>query len=291
MLFRGHGGTLENIEIRSLRSMNSMYGSFASVYDPFMEDVDYSGWKKFIVTKLRENGIRDGLVCELGCGTGTMTELLASAGYDMIGIDSSVDMLEAAQEKKIVSGHDILYLEQDMRDFELYGTVRAIVSVCDCMNYLLEEEGLLQTFRWVNNYLDPEGIFLFDMNTEEKYRRIGENTIAENRKEGSFIWQNSFDEKEKINEYDLTLFIPENDGRQRPEKYDDWEADDRIFRKTEEVHLEKAYPPETVIRLLEEAGMRFERMYDGYTDRTATKGSQRIVYLARENGKKPEKGV
>ena len=83
--------------------MNSMYGSFASVYDPFMEDVDYSGWKKFIVTKLRENGIRDGLVCELGCGTGTMTELLASAGYDMIGIDSSVDMLEAAQEKKIWS--------------------------------------------------------------------------------------------------------------------------------------------------------------------------------------------
>ena len=291
MLFRGHGGTLENIEIRSLRSMNSMYGSFASVYDPFMEDVDYSGWKKFIVTKLRENGIRDGLVCELGCGTGTMTELLASAGYDMIGIDSSVDMLEAAQEKKIVSGHDILYLEQDMRDFELYGTVRAIVSVCDCMNYLLEEEGLLQTFRWVNNYLDPEGIFLFDMNTEEKYRRIGESTIAENRKEGSFIWQNSFDEKEKINEYDLTLFIPENDGRQRPKEYDDWETDDRIFRKTEEVHLEKAYPPETVIRLLEEAGMRFERMYDGYTDRTATKGSQRIVYLARENGKKTEKGV
>ena len=271
--------------------MNSMYGSFASVYDPFMEDVDYSGWKKFIVTKLEENGIRDGLVCELGCGTGTMTELLASAGYDMIGIDSSVDMLEAAQEKKIVSGHDILYLEQDMRDFELYGTVRAIVSVCDCMNYLLEEEGLLQTFRWVNNYLDPEGIFLFDMNTEEKYRRIGESTIAENRKEGSFIWQNSFDEKEKINEYDLTLFIPENDGRQRPEKYDDWEADDRIFRKTEEVHLEKAYPPETVIRLLEEAGMRFEGMYDSYTDRAATEKSQRIVYLARENGKKPEKGV
>ncbi len=291
MLFRGHGGTLENIEIRSLRSMNSMYGSFASVYDPFMEDVDYSGWKKFIVTKLRENGIRDGLVCELGCGTGTMTELLASAGYDMIGIDSSVDMLEAAQEKKIVSGHDILYLEQDMRDFELYGTVRAIVSVCDCMNYLLEEEELLQTFRWVNNYLDPEGIFLFDMNTEEKYRRIGESTIAENRKEGSFIWQNSFDEQEKINEYDLTLFIPENDGRQRPKEYDDWETDERIFRKTEEVHLEKAYPPETVIRLLEEAGMRFERMYDGYTDRAATEGSQRIVYLARENGKKTEKGV
>ena len=271
--------------------MNSMYGSFASVYDPFMEDVDYSGWKKFIVTKLRENGIRDGLVCELGCGTGTMTELLASAGYDMIGIDSSVDMLEAAQEKKISSGHDILYLEQDMRDFELYGTVRAIVSVCDCMNYLLEEEDLLQTFRWVNNYLAPEGIFLFDMNTEEKYRRIGESTIAENRKEGSFIWQNSYDEKEKINEYDLTLFIPENDGIQRPENYDDWEEDDRVFRKTEEVHLERAYSPEKVIRILEEAGMRFERMYDGYTDRAATEKSQRIVYLARENGKKAEKGV
>ena len=178
-----------------------------------------------------------------------------------------------------------------MRDFELYGTVRAIVSVCDCMNYLLEEEDLLQTFRWVNNYLDPEGVFLFDMNTEEKYRRIGESTIAENRKEGSFIWQNSYDEKEKINEYDLTLFLPENDGIQRTENYDDWEEDDRIFRKTEEVHLERAYPPETVIRILEEAGMRFETMYDSYTDRAATEDSQRIVYLARENGKKTKKGV
>ncbi len=268
-----------------------MYGSFASVYDPFMEDMDYSGWKDFIVRRLKENGIRDGLVCELGCGTGTMTELLASAGYDMIGIDSSVDMLEAAQEKKIASGHDILYLEQDMRDFELYGTVRAIVSFFVCMIYLLVDDDLLETFRWVNIYLDAEGVFLFDMNTEEKYRRIGESTIAEKRKEGSFIWQNSYDEKEKINEYDLTLFLPENDGIQRPGNYDDWEEDDRIFRKTEEVHLERAYPPETVIRILEEAGMRFETMYDSYTDRAATEESQRIVYLARENGKKTEKGV
>ena len=265
--------------------MDAMYGSFASVYDPFMEDVDYRGWSEYLIQKLRENEIRDGLVCELGCGTGTMTELLAAAGYDMIGVDSSVDMLEVAQEKKIRSGHDILYLEQDMRDFELYGTVRAIVSVCDCMNYLLEEQDLLQTFRWVNNYLDPKGLFLFDMNTEAKYRRIGDSTIAENRKEGSFIWQNSYDAQRGLNEYDLTLFLPIEDGKQRPEEYDEWEEDDRLFRKTEEIHLERAYAPETIIRLLQEAGLVFEGMTDGYTGRPVTPETQRIVFRAKECGK------
>ena len=254
--------------------MNSMYGSFASVYDPFMEDVDYSGWKNFIVTKLEENGIRDGLVCELGCGTGTMTELLASAGYDMIGIDSSVDMLEAAQEKKIASGHDILYLEQDMRDFELYGTVRAIVSVCDCMNYLLEGEDLLQTFRWVNNYLDPEGIFLFDMNTVHKYRDLlGDTTIAENRDEGSFIWDNSYDEEEGLNYYELAVFLPREDG---------------LYEKSEEVHCQKAYPQEEIETLIKEAGMELLAVYDAYTLNPATEDSERLFFVVREKGKKKQ---
>ena len=109
-------------------------------------------------------------------------------------------MLEIAMEKKDASGLNILYLLQDMREFELYGTVRAIVSVCDSMNYILEEEDLLQVFRLVNNYLDPGGMFIFDLNTTKKYRDMGETTIAENREEASFIWENYFDEEEKINE-------------------------------------------------------------------------------------------
>ena len=117
------------------------YGRFAGVYDVFMDNVNYREWADYIIETLAQDGIGDGLVLELGCGTGTVTEMLADAGYDMIGIDNSEEMLAEAMEKRAESGHDILYLLQDMQDFELYGTVRAVISVCDSMNYLTDEEG------------------------------------------------------------------------------------------------------------------------------------------------------
>ena len=118
------------------------YTSFAEVYDTFMDNVPYEEWADYLEDRLKEYGIRDGLVLELGCGTGSMTELLAEKGYDMIGVDNSEDMLEIAMEKRIESGHDILYLLQNMQEFELYGTVRAIVSVCDCVNYVTDKNEL-----------------------------------------------------------------------------------------------------------------------------------------------------
>ena len=172
------------------------YTGFAEVYDLFMDQVPYEKWSGRIIQILSAYGIRDGLVLDLGCGTGSMTELLAGAGYDMIGVDASEEMLELAYEKRAESGHDILYLLQDMREFELYGTVRAIVSVCDSLNYITEEEELLHVFRLVRNYLDPDGVFFFDMNTIYKYSEmLGETTIAENREEGSFIWENYYDRR------------------------------------------------------------------------------------------------
>ena len=138
----------------------------------------------------------------------SLTELLAQKGYDMIGVDFSEDMLQIAMEKREESGLPILYLLQDMREFELYRTVRAVVSICDSMNYILDYGELVQVFSLVNNYLDPGGIFIFDLNTEYKYREIlAQSTIAEDREESSFIWDNDYDETERINEYDLTLFI------------------------------------------------------------------------------------
>ena len=104
--------------------MEESYESFAGVYDLFMDNIDYPAWCTYLTGILKEYGIEDGLIAELGCGTGSMTELLAAEGYDMIGIDNSPDMLEVAQEKRVESGLDILYLMQDMREFELYGTVR-----------------------------------------------------------------------------------------------------------------------------------------------------------------------
>ena len=168
--------------------------------------------------------MENGLVLELGCGTGSLTGLLAEAGYDMIGIDNSGEMLQMAMDKRAVSGQDILYLLQDMRAFELYGTVRAVVSICDSMNYIMEYQDLVQVFRLVNNYLDPRGVFIFDLNTEYKYRELlADNTFAEAREESSFIWDNFYDESSGINEYDLTLFIREGE----------------LYRKYEETHFQR----------------------------------------------------
>ena len=116
------------------------YTGFAGVYDQLMDETPYAQWCENVVHVLDKYGICDGLLLDLGCGTGTLTELLAAKGFDMIGVDCSEEMLNIACEKRDQSGHDILYLNQDMRTFELYGTVRAVVSVCDSLNYLLEKE-------------------------------------------------------------------------------------------------------------------------------------------------------
>lgn len=247
------------------------YGEFARVYDMFQDNVDYEAWGKWLKQQLHGQGITDGLVLDLGCGTGTMTEILAEAGYDMIGVDNSEEMLAEAMEKRIESGHDILYLLQDMQEFELYGTVRAVVSVCDSLNYITEEEELEHVFALVNNYLDPQGIFLFDMNTIYKYQTmIGDTTIAENRDEGSFIWENSYDEETGINTYELALFIPREDG---------------LYEKTEEIHYQRAYSLEKIKELLKKAGLELLAVYDAYTMEPPKKESGRLTFVAREHGK------
>ena len=247
------------------------YGEFARVYDMFQDNVDYQTWGKWLRQQLAAQGITDGLVLDLGCGTGTMTEILAEAGYDMIGVDNSGEMLAEAMEKRVESGHDILYLLQDMQEFELYGTVRAVVSVCDSLNYITEEEELEHVFALVNNYLDPQGIFLFDMNTVYKYQTmIGNTTIAENRDEGSFIWENSYDEETGINTYELALFIPREDG---------------LYEKDEEVHYQRAYSLEKIKELIGKAGMELLAVYDAYTLEPPKKDSGRLTFVVREHGK------
>lgn len=249
------------------------YTGFAAVYDLFMDNVPYEEWHNYLTGLLTEYGVRDGIVLELGCGTGRMTRLLAGDGYDMIGIDNSEEMLQIAGEAG-TEKEGILYLLQDMREFELYGTVRAVVSICDSMNYILEEEELLTVFRLVNNYLDPGGVFIFDMNTEYKYKELlGETTICENREEGSFIWDNYYDEEEQMNQYDLTLFIKEENG---------------LYRKYEETHFQRAYDISRVQELIEEAGMEFVTAYDAFTHDGVKADSERIYVIAREKGKKNE---
>ncbi len=289
------------------------YTSFAYVYDTFMDNVPYGEWARHIREKLCEHGVTDGIVLDLGCGTGTMAERLAGYGYDMIGVDNSEEMLELAMEKKTESGYDILYLLQDMRGFELYGTVRAVVSVCDSVNYITEPDELEEVFRLVNNYLDPKGIFLFDFNTVHKYRDvIGDSTIAEDRGVCSFIWDNRYYEKEQINEYDLTLFIAEDFNPMENAYVSERTADSEdallseegagdledtmfseeeggengsLYRRYTETHYQRGYTLAEIQELLERAGLVFIEAYDADTKETPNDMSERICVIARENGK------
>ncbi len=247
------------------------YTSFASVYDTFMDNIPYEEWAEYLSGVLAEYEVTDGIVLDLGCGTGTLTELMAARGFDMIGVDYSEEMLEIAMEKRAESGRDILYLLQDMREFELYGTVRAVISICDSLNYITEEEELEEVFRLVNNYLDPEGVFIFDFNTVYKYREIlGDQTIAESREDCSFIWDNYYYEEEQINEYELSLFLQEEGN---------------LYRKYVETHYQKGYELETIKSLLEKSGMKFVTAYDAFTRNPPTKESERVYVIARESGK------
>ena len=254
------------------------YTSFAQVYDLFQDNIPYGEWADYLKSLLNEYGVKDGLVLDLGCGTGSITELLAKAGYDMIGVDNSEDMLEIAMDKRSRSGLDILYLLQDMREFELYGTVKAAVSICDSMNYILEKEDLVQVFKLVNNYLDPGGLFIFDMNTEYKYREmLGNQTIAEERENCSFIWDNYYYEEEKINEYQLSLFVEDPVLSEK--------TGQDICRKFQEMHYQRAYSLAEVKAALEVAGMEFIAAYDAFTRNPVHQESERMYIIAREQGK------
>lgn len=255
------------------------YSSFAAVYDMFMDNVPYDEWAEYIRRTLKEYNIENGILLELGCGTGAMTRRLAAMGYDMIGIDYSEEMLAIARDKD--GADSILYLCQDMREFELYGTVAAAFSVCGTMNYITSEEDLLKVFRLVNNYLDPKGIFIFDLDTPYQYREVlGDNTIAENREEGSFIWENFFYEDEMINEISLSLFV--RDPADKADKNKEYS----LYRKYEETHYRRAYPIDKIRELIEEAGLEWIGAVDAVSGAAPGKTSERVYIIAREKWQK-----
>ena len=243
------------------------YTSFAQVYDLFMDNVPYEQWCEFLCRLLKKQNIADGPVLDLGCGTGKMTRLMSERGYDMTGVDNSAEMLQIAAMQQ--TDVPILYLLQDMQELELDGCVRAVYSVCDCINYVIDEEELLSAFEKVYEYLEENGVFIFDVNTSYKYTELlAKNTFAESREEGSFIWDNYYDAEEEINEYDLTLFIREKDG---------------LYRKFAETHYQRNYAVETLQEMLHKAGFTVIAIYDDYTDAPLCQTSERAVFVAKKS--------
>ena len=259
------------------------YEALSEVYDDFMSDIPYEKWVSHIKDILERNGIKDGLVCDLGCGSGIMTAELAGLGYDMTGIDSSTDMLMKARERS--EGRDILYLEQDITSFELYGTVRAFISTCDVMNYVTDPEDLKEVFALVKNYLDPGGIFIFDIHTPYYYNKIcASNTFSSVDEHGAYIWENDFDEETGINRYYVTIFTSNYVNSCSREDPDDKNGQDlpETSRRYEEEHFEKAHSIVDIKQAAEQAGLRVLSVTDGYTDGPLKAGSTRALFVVKK---------
>jgi len=241
------------------------YTGFATVYDRYMDNIPYDDWAQNIKKLFEKYNMPMEIVCDLGCGTGQMTRRLKEMGYDMIGIDVSYDMLMEAMSQEDSDG--ILYLCQDMRSFELYGTVGAVISLCDSMNYLADTDELLQVCKLANNYLDPKGLFIFDMKTDSYYKRLGTSTIAENREEGSFIWENEYNPDTRDNYYYLTIYEENEDG---------------TFDRFEEEHMQHAFTVDEVKAAIKESGLELLQVLDVSTMEAPTEDSDRLYFIARE---------
>lgn len=258
------------------------YSGFAGYYDFFMRDLPYDKWNENITGILKKHGINDGLVCELACGTGEMTMRLRNSGYDMIGIDISEDMLGVAKDKMYDEMPDdeetddfppksyILYLKQDMREFELFGTVRAIISVCDSMNYIVDPEDLAEIFRRANNYLDPQGLFIFDMKSVLLYEtEYADNVFTEEDEESgeTLSWRNHYDKDSRINVYEIRVEDPDV-------------AENSAL--VSEKHVQRAYTPEEIKNIGEQAGMEFVCALNADTMEPAGEDTLRYYYVFRE---------
>ncbi len=241
---------------------NRTYTDFAGVYDNFMDDIPYEAWSSFVRNLLEVYDVYpDGntVIGELGCGTGTMTKLFLEAGYNIEASDLSEAMLAAAKKKcsfyeegtseeneEHCRGR-VTFCKADMRDFKLTGQVPAIISLCDSVNYLVQEQDLERLFTAVRKNLCDGGVFIFDLKTLWLYENaMADNVFADTRHNCAYIWENYFDTDTRINEYALTLFLENEQG-----SYD----------RCEEIHLQRAYEPEDIIRAAARAKMEVAAIY------------------------------
>ncbi len=246
------------------------YQAIARVYDKLNAEIDYKQWGDFI-ERCFECFLpsKPELVLDLACGTGRMTRELSARGYDMLGVDASEDMLSEAMYSYNSKG--ILYLLQDMRSFELYGTVGAVVCCLDSINYLLSEEDLHKAFATVHNYLDPDGLFIFDVNTPYKFENIYSDNayILEDGDENGAIycgWQNEYDRESGICDFYLSLFEEDGNG---------------AYIRSDEHQRERCYTLTEIKNTLAECGLEFIDIYADYAFGEPTEDTERWYIVAK----------
>ena len=245
--------------------MNS-YSDFAYVYDHLMhKDIDYEKWADYIENIFSMYDISPNLVCDLACGTGNMTIPLSKRGYDMTGIDISEDMLNIAREK--ANDDNILFLNQNISNVDLYGTMGAFTCMIDGVNYLISPKSLYNMFYRIKNcFLDKDGIFIFDISSRYKLKNIiGNNTFIHNEPSVFYSWQNRYIENKNLSDMFLTFFVKNKNS----------------YHRFEERHLQRAYTPKELIPMLKKAGFKRIDTFDELTFNPPSDTSERIVFVCK----------
>lgn len=248
--------------------MNS-YTNFASVYDRLMTaDFDYEKWVDYIENLFSEYHKDVTLAADLACGTGNITLPLSRRGYDMIGLDSSADMLDIARKKAQKENLDILFLNQNMTRMDLYGTVDAFLCMIDGMNYVLNPASLFRMFQRMKRcFLEPDGLFIFDISTEYKLKEtIGNKTFIYSDDSLFYSWENRYLEKMRISDMELTFFEKQKNGS---------------YRRFSERHLQRAHRPEELCRMLKKAGFSRVDCFSELSLDAPKKEEERMVFVAR----------
>ncbi|MDO4744596.1 MAG: class I SAM-dependent methyltransferase [Clostridia bacterium] len=241
-----------------------MYNDFAEVYDK-LQDADYEKFADYYERIFERLGRKPKLVLDLACGTGNITIPMAKRGYDMIGLDLSCEMLNIARDKAYAEGLEILFLNQDMCEMELYGTVDAIVCALDGLNYITEPEDLKKVFKLAENYLNPGGVMVFDMNTEHKLRQVlGGNTYVSEEQGIYYVWQSEFSEDTKICEFELNFFCEQPDGS---------------YHRFDEYQAERAYSTEEISEMVSAAGLDVTGIYKPFEFLTISDKDERVFFV------------
>jgi len=248
-----------------------VYQDFAFVYDRLTDDINYNTWASYIEEIFERNHARPEIVLDLGCGTGSLSIELSKMGFDMIGLDSSEEMLGIAAEKAAMADRNILFINQDMREMDLYGTVGAVVSTLDSLNYLSSINCLKKVFARVNNFLDKDGFFIFDVHSRYKMEKIfGNNTFHVVNDDIAYIWNCHYDGRRKVCQHDITCFIKSED--MEVEQYD----------RFDEFHEERFFSKEEIEQALLEANLKVTNVFDGATFRKTSPKSERWLYVCRK---------
>lgn len=243
------------------------YDDFSRFYDRLTDNVEYEKRADYFCRLLSMCGITEGILLDLGCGTGSMSVKMAEKGFDVIGVDSSIGMLNAAQQKMFESGKRMLLLNQNMQEIDLYGTVDCAICVLDGINHLPCGEDVAETFKKVSLFMNKGGAFAFDVNTIHKHK----NVLADNAFiydcDGFFCaWQNNYNPED--NSVDITL--------------DFFEEEDGVYYRCGESFFEKAYELSRISEWLEHAGFEVVGIYDDMTTESVKPDSERAVFLAKK---------